>query len=1543
MKKFQFKAILFTLVLAIILPILSVFVPNNLVTYAQNVTDTIKNEHVIRKISGQIKGRVKNQQDALAVLNNYKQELGNSNNQTQFVFKDVKETNKLTVYRFDQYFGEYQIYGGQLNVSVNSDFKVTSIIGKAYKNINFDNTLKYSITEAREKVLSYYADASIENLKPVVIIDDSFNGEICYAFEVNAKEENKEVYVSAKTLEIVKAIRKNSTMRDSLPTRGYTITNEAMAEVNLEGEVVYINIDKYTSNITGNSFYVLGDKSRDIYVVNGYNKDDYTFKYYDSESGIFSDKDAVQAFDYLMKCYDFYMDETNFGEQIVGLTNPYGSHITLYAIVHFDTNYENAAFYLPRPSSNIAYFLFGDGDTTKYTDSFVSALDVVGHEYQHAITDSIVPLEYLNASGALSEAFSDIFGAVIEGYELTDPNFWRMGEDVYLINGQYFRDMSNPMTKGCTYNYNDLYPYCNKTNCNHERCDNGGVHYNCTLMTYATYIMYNQDQAFFTKNKILELWYQTLLKLTTTADFEDFAIAMLASAEELGYSNKHIRDIEFSFASVGLPGYTGVETWNGNSLTYLQGKGTLNSPFVISSVADLASVAYYVNNNEEDGKYQNARYTLAVDINLSDVNWISIGTSEYPFNGTFNGGGHTISGLNLTADQSTTFAGLFGVAGENAYISDINIAASAPFTSQAEYVGAIAGKLEGRITKCSSALNIIGKNVGGLVGMIINKSGDNFVSDCYVTADLEGSIAGGLVCDFVTLKNSATSMYVSGIISSSFSTGNISANIASGLVSRANGLKLINCITTSSLNCSLGGTAGAFVAELYFNNFIENITSTYTENFILSCKSTATFTGEHSKAGRIIGENKGDITEGVIYLENIVTKAFEGVGNSFSSLDQSNIKLERVRESTDNIFEGDFDFDSEYYYTKASNFSIIEGISGFDFTDTYQINSNAMPSYKKAEYWLDFAANRFTKGYGTKSYPYKISTANELALLANVISSSSYNTAYYELTNDIDLSGKLWLGIGFKVYDYVNGNGSLSLCQFAGHFNGNGHTIYNMTSKGAFMLGRYADQENYTLYEFAPSLFSVTYSLSTQPSIENTRLENVNLIGSNAAGVVSVAYGRLTLDNVCVDGGNISSPGFAGGLVARYLGVNDASTYVANNIINSCSVNANVSGNVAGGAAGYVANGTDAQGTLKINNFVFRGSIKVSGIDKASTYSQQNGADYFKAIGGGVVGITLIKQLCITNSLVIADVISYGKNPYIAGFVGCVGVGDSLKANSMSIDIKGCKHFGNVNYIFDEVLCSGAVILGGSHIELGANVTVSVDDKTYTNKAINAVNNNNANATINSMLNVSSSKLGEEDFDIYNSDYYSNNKYFDSSSTWSEQDKERMFYIVKFVNYNNEVLQTVTIKSGESAVYDGEVPTRQSTVMYDYSFKGWSVDLDDINYSQSIYAEYDATIRSYTVNYYTEKGELIVSKVLDYGTLINKEGVKAPDKKSNFLFNYEFLYFDSANISVVGDMNVYAVYKQSLTGSAIAIIFFAVIIGVAIVAVTISKVSNKRQ
>ncbi|HVG25503.1 MAG TPA: M4 family metallopeptidase [Thermoanaerobaculia bacterium] len=153
---------------------------------------------------------------------------------------------------------------------------------------------------------------------------------------------------------------------------------------------------------------------------------------------------------------------------------------------HYAQSYNNA-FWDGRSMT------YGDGDGT--TRRPFDALDVVGHEMTHGITERTSNLTYSNESGAANEAFSDIFGTVVEFYVGTVVGFggqafpadWWIGEDLYLSSNPAsptaaIRNMADPHISGDPCHYTERYTGTN---------DSGGVHTNSGIQNKVFYLLTN--------------------------------------------------------------------------------------------------------------------------------------------------------------------------------------------------------------------------------------------------------------------------------------------------------------------------------------------------------------------------------------------------------------------------------------------------------------------------------------------------------------------------------------------------------------------------------------------------------------------------------------------------------------------------------------------------------------------------------------------------------------------------------------------------------------------------------------------------------------------------------------------------------------------------------------------------------------------------------------------------------------------------------------------------------------------------------------------
>lgn len=188
---------------------------------------------------------------------------------------------------------------------------------------------------------------------------------------------------------------------------------------------------------------------------------------------------------------------------------------------------------------------------------------------------------------------------------------------------------------------------------------------------------------------------------------------------------------------------------------------------LISSELELRNFASNVNGGTD---YSGKTICLTTNITLTgDEPWTPIGTSDHPFNGNFEGWGHTISDLSTNAGSG--YQGLFGyVAGS---IHDVAVTGSGSVTGQ-NYVGGICGYLaSGEIRSCYSEIAVAGTQyVGGICG----KQAGGMIKDCYVKGSVSGTpgnyygaIVGEKTGVGSTLKNC---LYDNTVITTTLAIGN---------------------------------------------------------------------------------------------------------------------------------------------------------------------------------------------------------------------------------------------------------------------------------------------------------------------------------------------------------------------------------------------------------------------------------------------------------------------------------------------------------------------------------------------------------------------------------------------------------------------------------------------------------------------------------------------------------------------------------------------------------------------------------------------------
>ncbi|WP_305927748.1 M4 family metallopeptidase [Bacillus mycoides] len=216
----------------------------------------------------------------------------------------------------------------------------------------------------------------------------------------------------------------------------------------------------------------------------------------------------------------------------------------IHSVVHYGKNYNNATW-------NGKQMVYGDGDGEQFT-SLSGAIDIVGHEITHGVTQYSSGLIYRNESGALNESISDLFGTLVEQYAYKEPDY-EIGEDVYTPNtpDDALRSMSNP-TK-----YNQPDHYSNRY-IGYE--DNGGVHINSGIINKSMYLLaiggthHEVVVPGISLYKVAQIYYRAnTVYFTKNTTFSQARVALIQAAADLyGQQSTEVNAVQKSFDAVGI-------------------------------------------------------------------------------------------------------------------------------------------------------------------------------------------------------------------------------------------------------------------------------------------------------------------------------------------------------------------------------------------------------------------------------------------------------------------------------------------------------------------------------------------------------------------------------------------------------------------------------------------------------------------------------------------------------------------------------------------------------------------------------------------------------------------------------------------------------------------------------------------------------------------------------------------------------------------------------------------------------------------------------
>lgn len=583
--------------------------------------------------------KVTDEKSALEAINSVADVIGIENVEEELKISSTNTLDNDTYYRFQQYYNDIPVFGKDISIVANKEGTVNALTTN-FEKINNNTKAKITIEEARQIVLNdINKEFSIYNENETLSYYIK-NNKIYLCYIINVSNGNR-YFIDSRNGETVDIF--------------YELKNEKAA-CNIDGKT----FDGIKLN---NGNYILGDYNKNIFAFNS----DYNASLYDDENGnICSNVDIAKPMiseDTIFGNNDDYsVEEYRKGQTIITYLSQISDY---YKSINANQNVSAVIILNDSYDADNAFGGYGDLSTIStynidYNEKITHIIlgvdlcnniewhiETLGHEFTHGITDSQLDWGYQKNgnSGAICEAYSDIFGEIIEAkINKTTPD-WLHGDRNIIEPQKSFYDtcyyeirgMECPLAKKGNHVKNENHTYKNSlfektciTKSNYPESINSeyydedlDCHINSTIISHAAYLMWNgidgNESKKIDTDTLAKIWYRSLLLMQTNPSFKQCANAVVISAEQLYKSGlianyNQVECVKEAFAQVGItPAYGNQEIVSGAKL-YVK-------DFLMNNYNNYNLKVYKIKNQVEAWFPENIRNDeCIVDIDVTDTN-----------------------------------------------------------------------------------------------------------------------------------------------------------------------------------------------------------------------------------------------------------------------------------------------------------------------------------------------------------------------------------------------------------------------------------------------------------------------------------------------------------------------------------------------------------------------------------------------------------------------------------------------------------------------------------------------------------------------------------------------------------------------------------------------------------------------------------------------------------------------------------------------------------------------------------------------------------
>ena len=504
----------------------------------------------------------------------------------------INSIDGITYYRLQQNYKGIPVYGRTFVVSSDNLGNTQSLNSNAIEINNVDTSYKISYKDAETIIKKYFENEFKVRGKNIIVSADyteiiyTFGIDhpvFAYQFDVMVDNEAYNVFLDVGSQKVIKCymtdmteiasgsgvdvdgnrvlfnVEKNSDTLYSLEDieRNIRVYDAKKRKANL-GEIFIADSKKNLYRIKEENFvdkdnhivfvdneglkqgnWVIRDENGNILDKNAYCLIDICTKNeklspVESDSLFFNERNTVTLMNKAKNIYDFFLSELG----RVGFDNNNGSMLLV-------ANNTKEAYTSDKAMNKLVAISFFKQDSELKTE-------LIAHEYMHSVERSISHMVYDGESGAIMEAYSDLFGEIIEDYK--DGNLNGSCDWIHHAKKEFGYDH--------TRNLKDPNKNGNPSRVGEETrniwqkllVDKNEVHHCSTIISHAAYIMTTRQGKGIplTMDELSKLWYRTLLTLPSDCTFSDLREYMIQAAENMGLSKKQVKKVSFAFSMVGI-------------------------------------------------------------------------------------------------------------------------------------------------------------------------------------------------------------------------------------------------------------------------------------------------------------------------------------------------------------------------------------------------------------------------------------------------------------------------------------------------------------------------------------------------------------------------------------------------------------------------------------------------------------------------------------------------------------------------------------------------------------------------------------------------------------------------------------------------------------------------------------------------------------------------------------------------------------------------------------------------------------------------------